>query len=230
MCAQNHLEGATFPRMTSPRGRRFACDATGLVRTSLRLRDHVLCYPWRMETIADIDLMGDERLRELMTLLSLLVLVVGLLVALALGLAAPAEPLDFAWLLALAVVSVASLVVHELIHAASFKLLGGRSARVSFGARDGLIYTSAAGSVLPRARFVGVLLAPTVVLSAALLGACCALGLPLLGWCLFALHLSGCVGDLLMAGRIVRARDCTHVRDTEYGCELLRAAAADAHA
>jgi hypothetical protein len=33
-----------------------------------------------------------------------------------------------------------------------------------------------------------------------------------------------------MAGRIVRARDCTHVRDTEYGYELLRAAAADAHA
>ena len=101
---------------------------------------------------------------------------------------------------------------------------GNGTVRVTFGAQNGLIYTSAAGSVLTRPRYVCVLVAPTVLLSLAILGACLAAGAPLLGWCLFALHLSGCAGDLIMAARIATERGCTHVRDTDYGCELLRAA------
>ena len=163
-----------------------------------------------MDTICDIDFMGDERLRGLMTLLSFGVLVLGVVVALALVLAASVEAVDLGWMIALTLVSVIALAVHELVHAAAFKLLGGPSVRVTFGAQNGLIYTSAAGSVLTRPRFVCV--------------ACLAVGVPLLGWCLFALHLSGCAGDLIMAARIATERGCTHVRDTDYGCELLRAA------
>ena len=177
-----------------------------------------------MDTICDIDLMGDERLRGLMTLLSFGVLVLGVVVALALVLAASVEAVDLGWMIALTLVSVVALAVHELVHAAAFKLLGGPSVRVTFGAQNGLIYTSAAGSVLTRPRFVCVLVAPTVLLSLAILGVPAALGAPLLGWCLFALHLSGCAGDLIMAARIATERGCTHVRDTDYGCELLRAA------
>ena len=61
----------------------------------------------------------------------------------------------------LALASLVALPVHELVHAGAFALLSGFSARICFGFSDWMLYTSAAGVMLPKRRFCVVLLAPT---------------------------------------------------------------------
>lgn len=149
-------------------------------------------------------------------------LVAGLLAALllaALGVRDELGPLAWAALL-LASLGLA-LPVHELIHAAAFRLLGGPSVHVRFGYAKGMLWASAAGVVLSRRRFVVVLLAPVIALSLAFLACGVALGCPLLGWLCFAVHFSGCSGDLAMVCAICARRDCTHVRDSDCGIDLL---------
>lgn len=124
-------------------------------------------------------------------------------------------------LLVAAIVSVAVLPVHELLHAAAFKLLGGLGIKVSFGAKDAFLYTRTNDAVLSASRFVAVLLTPSVVLTAVLLLWGCIGGDPACGVLTAGLHLSGCTGDLLMAALIRSTPEATHVQDTETGCRLL---------
>ena len=173
-----------------------------------------------MRTIADIDILGNEPFQARVAQLSLVVIVAAVLAAVVLGLAVDGEKLDVWWWVALAAGSFVALPVHELVHAAAFKLLC-HGCTVSFGFQDAFLYTKTDGAVLRRGRMVCVLLAPSVLVTAVLaalaLGAC----LPVLAVLLAGIHLSGCAGDILMAVACLREGACTHVRDTETGITLL---------
>ena len=166
-----------------------------------------------MRTIADIDILGDETLQARVAWLSLAI--VG-----SLGFAMGGERVDVWWWVALAAGSFVALPVHELVHAAAFKLLS-RGCKVSFGFQNAFLYTKTDGAVLRRARMVCVLLAPSLLVTAVLAALAFVAGLPVLAVLLAGLHLSGCAGDILMAAACLRDPACTHVRDTETGITLL---------
>lgn len=174
-----------------------------------------------MRIVADIDVLGDAALQARIARASALLLALGLVGTVAVALAAGgAEPAGAWWWVALAAATVASLPVHELVHAAGFKLLAP-GCRVTFGAQAGFLYACANGAVLPRRRMVAVLLAPAVLVTGAMALLACMAGLPSLAAALASLHVASCAGDLLMAWEVVREPACTHVRDTDSGVELL---------
>ena len=173
-----------------------------------------------MRTIADIDILGDEALQARVAWLSLAIVVVTVLAAGSLGFAMGGERVDVRWWVALAAGSFVALPVHELVHAAAFKLLS-RGCKVSFGFQNAFLYTKTDGAVLRRARMVCVLLAPSLLVTAVLAALAFVAGLPVLAVLLAGLHLSGCAGDILMAAACLRDPACTHVRDTETGITLL---------
>lgn len=155
-----------------------------------------------------------------MVVLSLGLLAVGLAVAVLVLVGKKGAELGLFWLAALIAGSLAALPVHELVHAATFKLLVP-GVRVGFGFKDAFLYTTINGAVVPRSAELAALLAPAVVVTPALVAAALAYSCPALAVLLGATHLSGCVGDLLMAHAILREPACTHVRDTEFGIMLL---------
>lgn len=183
-------------------------------------------------TLGDIDFFGDDALRQRLVRASAWLLIGGAALAVALSVVAGtgvieemrALPGDWGaamWPLAMVALSVAALPVHELVHALFMRVLGGPGTRVSFGYQAGMLYAGCPGLVLSKPRFVAVLLAPTVLVTAALLGLGLVLGYPFMTLWAAVLHLSGCSGDILAAGAILRERACTHCRDTERGVELL---------
>lgn len=173
-----------------------------------------------MRTIADIDVLGDPEVQRDIARLSLVIAGATVLLAALLWLVLCGEGADVWWWLALALGSFVALPVHELVHAAAFKLLRP-GCRVSFGFQDAFLYTRTDGAVLSRGRMVAVLLAPAVLVTAALASAALAAGRPVLAALLAGIHLSGCAGDMLMASAALREPSCTHVRDTETGITLL---------
>lgn len=183
-------------------------------------------------TLGDIDFFGDDALRQRLVRASAWLLIGGAALAVALSVVAGtgvieemrALPGDWGaamWPLAMVALSVVALPVHELVHALFMRVLGGPGTRVSFGYQAGMLYAGCPGLVLSKPRFVAVLLAPTVLVTAALLGLGLVLGYPFMTLWAAVLHLSGCSGDILAAGAILRERACTHCRDTERGVELL---------
>lgn len=183
-------------------------------------------------TLSDIDFFGDDALCQRLVRASAWLLIGGAALAVALSVVAGtgvieemrALPGDWGaamWPLAMAALSAVALPVHELVHALFMRVLGGPGTRVSFGYQAGMLYAGCPGLVLSKARFVAVLLAPTVLVTAALLGLGLVLGYPFMTLWAAVLHLSGCSGDILAAGAILRERACTHCRDTERGIELL---------
>ena len=183
-------------------------------------------------TLGDIDFFGDDALCQRLVRASAWLLIGGAALAVALSVVAGtgvieemrALPGDWGaamWPLAMAALSAVALPVHELVHALFMRVLGGPGTRVSFGYQAGMLYAGCPGLVLSKARFVAVLLAPTVLVTAALLGLGLVLGYPFMTLWAAVLHLSGCSGDILAAGAILRERACTHCRDTERGVELL---------
>lgn len=173
-----------------------------------------------MRTIADIDILGDETLQARVAWLSLAIVVVTVLAAGSLGFAMGGERVGVWWWVALAAGSFVALPVHELVHAAAFKLLS-RGCKVSFGFQNAFLYTKTDGAMLRRARMLCVLLAPSLLVTAVLAALAFAAGLPVLAVLLAGLHLSGCAGDILMVAACLREPACTHVRDTETGITLL---------
>ena len=183
-------------------------------------------------TLGDIDFFGDDALCQRLVRASAWLLIGGAALAVALSVVAGtgvieemrALPGDWGaamWPLAMAALSVVALPVHELVHALFMRVLGGPGTRVSFGYQAGMLYAGCPGLVLSKSRFVVILLAPTVLVTAALLGLGLVLGYPFMTLWAAVLHLSGCSGDILAAGAILRERACTHCRDTERGVELL---------
>lgn len=176
-----------------------------------------------MRVLSDIDVLGDEGLQARIARLSLLLVAFGLALALAVAVASGADGGALStpsWWVALALASLVALPVHELVHAAAFKLLCP-SCRVRFGAQGAFLYTATDGALASRGRMVTVLLAPAVTVTAALAVGALLAGCPALAVLLSAVHLSGCAGDLLMAAAALRAPGCTHVRDTDRGISLL---------
>lgn len=173
-----------------------------------------------MRLIAEIDVLEDVALQRRMVRASAALFVAGA-VACALLAAAFGEGLgDVCWWLALAAGSLAALPVHELVHGAAFKLLVP-GCRVTFGWQGAFLYTNAHGAVMARGVAVPVLLAPAVLVTAALAAIALTCGFPALAALLCGVHLSGCTGDLLMVREVLREPACTHVRDTDCGIDLL---------
>lgn len=186
-----------------------------------------------MRTLFDIDFLADEALRRRLAALSLALLAAGaalvaLLVAAGMlpGAREAASLLGrgvLPWVVVLVALTLVSMPVHELVHGALFRLLGGPGTRVRYGHAAGMLYAGCPGLVLSRARFCVVLLGPAVLLSALLLALPCALGYPLLGAIACVFHLSSCAGDVLAAALALAEPACTHVQDTEAGVRLLAA-------
>ena len=173
-----------------------------------------------MRLLVDIDILDDEALQANMAMGSLWIVIVGLLLGVLLGVFLPHEPITLQWFLLLGAVSVAALPVHELVHAAAFKIASGFTARIAFGFSSWMLYTAAPGTILPRERFCVVLLAPAVLVTTALFVGGVLTGWPLLGWFLAVIHLAGCTGDLGYV-RIIRSESRANlVQDTERGIAL----------
>lgn len=173
-----------------------------------------------MRKLVDIDLLDDEALQAGMAMDSLWIVLAGLVAGVLGAVALPHEALGPGWFVLLGVLSAAALPVHELVHAAAFRLLSHGSAHVRFGFHSWMLYTSAAGTVLSRGRFCVVLLAPAVLVTATLgVSATCA-GWPLLGWALSVVHLAGCTGDFGYVRIIASEPQARMVEDTDSGISL----------
>lgn len=168
----------------------------------------------------EIDLLGDERLQGQIAADSLWVALLGTLTGVLGAAALPHEPVTPLWFVLLGMASIAALPCHEAVHAAAFIVFSAGRARIRFGFSHWMLYTSAAGTVLPRYRFCAVLLAPTVLVTAALGAGAAALGYPLLGWFLSVIHLAGCTGDLGYVRIIASEPLAQMVEDTDRGIAL----------
>lgn len=174
-----------------------------------------------MRSVAHLDILGDTPLTRRVVTLSAAILVVGLLGEIYLVVTHGWGMAVGAWMAVYVAATVAALPVHELVHAAAFLLLGRGRVRIRFGYETGMLYTRAEGDPVTRGSFVAVLLAPSVLVTAALVLVGNAVAGPALAWALAWTHLSGCAGDLAMVACIARMPGCTHVRDTDTGVELL---------
>ena len=179
-----------------------------------------------MRKVLEVDILNDADTRRRVGLWSLAPLGAGVLGAALLALAgadaaeAGPEAFGWRWQLALTLGFLASLPVHELVHAAFFRLFGGRGTRVRFGFQAGMLYASCPGRRFARREFLAVLLAPLTLLTCVyvLIGIFC--GLPLLAWALAWLHASGCAGDAYFAWLIARHPEADTCEDTSVGITL----------
>lgn len=211
---------------TSPRSVRFAAGAPPHGRGECR--PGAACgLSGGLRLVCELDVFHDVGLLQKMGVWSGAILVAGIAaIALAAALGIAPEPLSWGWLAGLVAATAASFAIHELVHGLFFWLLGGRGTRIRFGARQGMLYTRAEGLMLPVSRFVVVLLAPAVLVSAATVAVGWAAGLPLAAAIVFVLHLSGCVGDFAFVQAIFES-DADLAEDTETGMRLYAAACAD---
>ena len=180
-----------------------------------------------MRVIGTVNVLEDAGVQRAMVSASWAIMGAGAAIAVVLWLVSLAfgghvlEPVGPGWVLGLVVASVVSLPVHELVHAAAFVILGSSDVHVSFGIKDFMLYTSANGAVLPRGRFMAVLLAPSVVVTALFVLAGCVWHAPLFALLGAAFHLAGCTGDLDMVRIIALTPAATFVRDSPAGIDLL---------
>lgn len=198
-----------------------------------------------MRRIGDIHTFEDRALQRWMTRASFAVLSataalsVGLMVAL--GACAPGAldrplagvlgivPLSWfalcGWFAAFAVTTFALLAVHELVHAALFKLFAPRGVRITFGAnwKVGMLYACAEGIVYTRRQYLVIALGPSVAVTAAVLACATAAGCPVLAVGIAGVHLCGCTGDWYYVRTILRNPAVTHCEDTTWGMRLFGA-------
>jgi len=125
---------------------------------------------------------------------------------------------DLVGIAATVAIVVVSIVAHEGVHGLAALAFGGRP---TFGAGMSqkvmpYFYCTAPGHRFTVAQYVMVALAPTVVVTGALM-----LGLlSIVGWWFvlaFALHLSGCIGDWLIVYRAVHSPRGSLIEDTRDG-------------
>lgn len=212
---------------TSPRSVRFAAGAPPHGRGECRPGADVEGVTGVLHLVCELDVFHEVGLLQKMGVWSGAILVAGIAaIAFAAALGIAPEPLSWAWFAGLVAATAASFAIHELVHGLFFWLLGGRGTRIRFGARQGMLYTRAEGLILPVSRFVVVLLAPAVLVSAATVAVGWAAGLPLAAAIVFVLHLSGCVGDFAFVQAIFES-DADLAEDTETGMRLYAAACAD---
>lgn len=129
------------------------------------------------------------------------------------------------WIAWVAVATAASFIAHELVHGIFFKAFAPAGARVTFGAnwKRGMLYASAEGVIYTRAQYLVIALAPTFVVTAALIAAGFACGCPVAGAFAATLHLSGCAGDWEYVREIAADPLITHCEDTASGVRFFGA-------
>ena len=123
------------------------------------------------------------------------------------------------WWILLAVVPIASLGAHELVHAFFFKQYAPPGTRVSFGSNAGMgmLYASAEGVLYTRGQYLVIALAPSIVVSLLIIALGMGLRWPLWTFIVATAHLVGCTGDWGCARAIVANPAIEWCEDTSYG-------------
>ena len=123
------------------------------------------------------------------------------------------------WWILLAVVPIASLGAHELVHAFFFKQYAPPGTRVSFGSNAGMgmLYASAEGVLYTRGQYLVIALAPSIVVSLLIIALGMGLKWPLWTFIVATAHLVGCTGDWGYARAIVADPAIAWCEDTSYG-------------
>ena len=126
------------------------------------------------------------------------------------------------WWVLLAVVTLASLVVHELVHGFFFRQFAPAGSHISFGAnlKLGMLYASAEGIIYTRQQYLVIAVAPSIVVTLLLLAIGIGLKWPLWTIIVVTAHLSGCTGDWGYVRTIMRDTSITHCEDTSWGVEF----------
>ena len=208
--------------------KRNAADAAG---AELAGGKRVPCAPpgVRLRRIGQIDTLADEAFLARIARLSGLILGGGAVLGVlafgvapwALGLPAPVEHdvLGVWWLVALGLVSVLALMLHEAVHGALFKLFAPRAARVTFGFKleKGMLYACAEGIVYRRWQYQVIAAAPAVALTALFIAAGALSGWWLWAYAAAVLHLSGCAGDLAYVADLACSPAVRWCEDTATG-------------
>jgi hypothetical protein len=134
---------------------------------------------------------------------------------------------DLKWqeMLAIAVLTLAVFVGHELIHAGAMKRFG---ARPRFGMAEGAssalssaFYATAPGHLFTRGEYLAVTLAPAALVSGVGL-LLCLTPWAVVFWLPLTFHLMSCVGDLAIALRILREPAATLCEDLSDGVRFVR--------
>ena len=101
------------------------------------------------------------------------------------------------WWILLVLVPLASLGLHELVHAFFFSQFAPPGSRVTFGSNweMGMIYASAEGIMYTRDQYLVIALAPSIVVSLLLMVLGMGLRWPLWTVIVVTVHLTGCSGD-----------------------------------
>lgn len=135
------------------------------------------------------------------------------------GVEVPEHGVDLRWWVSLLIAIPATFAVHEVVHALFFRRYAPPGARVKFGANlnMGMIYASAEGVVYPRAAYLVIALAPSVVVT--LLVAVLGIGIkwPLWAIVIATIHLSGCTGDWGYVRAIRADPAIAYCEDTAWG-------------
>lgn len=173
-----------------------------------------------MRRLYDIDLLDEEQLQGQMAAWSIWILVLGILVGVIGPVVVPSEPLSPWWFVALVAVSVAVMPIHELVHAAAFKVLAGFGTPIEFGFSSWMLFTCAPGVMLARGKFCAVLLAPAIMVTVTLGVVLTMLGYPLLAWFCAVVHLAGCTGDFGYVRIIAGEPMANMIQDTRNGIAL----------
>ncbi len=175
--------------------------------------------------LEDVELLEPEQLRPL-ALLSLLLLIIGVIFFGLLNYASYAQQTHstpginggkiLLWIVINIISYILILPIHELIHAATFLLWGGKP---YFGAKlPYALYCGAKNQLFRRNQYLVVGLAPMIVITLA--GIIFILISPVLAsYTLFALtgNFSGAAGDIWVVRRLLRRSPSILVEDTEAG-------------
>ena len=128
-----------------------------------------------------------------------------------------------AWWVALVAAIILMFIAHELVHGFFFKQFAPQGAHVTYGANwsMGMFYASAEGVVYTRGQYEAIIIAPTIVVTFALVAIGCGLKWPLWTIILATIHLSGCTGDWGYLWELHKNPDVTHCEDTSFGVRFL---------
>lgn len=123
------------------------------------------------------------------------------------------------WWIALLFGCAASFVLHEVVHGLFFERFLPAGHAVSYGIdfKMGIMYASAEGVRFERDRYVAVLIAPTIVITLAVVAIGIGFGWPLWTLATAAIHLSGCTGDWGYIRAIHADRRIAYCEDTSWG-------------
>ena len=126
------------------------------------------------------------------------------------------------WWVSIALATVVSFVVHELVHGFFFRQFAPPGARVTFGAnlKMGMLYASAEGIVYTRQQYLVIAVAPSIAVTLLLVAVGIGLKWPLWTIVVATAHLSGCTGDWGYMRAILRDPSITHCEDTSWGVEF----------